>query len=82
MITIHILPNISKSKGSQTMAFDQLREYNMRNGKLEKSFTECRVETSPRPFYKKSKLNISLDKQSDMLYSLFLLDVLGLPKFI
>ena len=30
-IVIHILPNISRSKGNQTMKFDQLVEYNMRN---------------------------------------------------
>ena len=30
-ITIGILPNISRSKGSHTMKFGQLIEYNMRN---------------------------------------------------
>ena len=30
-IPILILPNISQSKGSQTMKFGQLREYNKRN---------------------------------------------------
>ena len=30
-IAMHILPNISKSKGNQTMKFAQLMEYNMRN---------------------------------------------------
>ena len=29
-IAIHILPNISQSKGNQTMKFDQLIEYNKR----------------------------------------------------
>ena len=29
-IAIHILPNISKSKGNQTMKFGQLIEYNKR----------------------------------------------------
>ena len=38
---------------------------------LEKSHTNCGGETSLRPFYKKSKLSISLDQQSSMLYSLF-----------
>ena len=37
-IAIHILPNISRSKGSQTMKFDQLIEINMRNIFLEKSY--------------------------------------------
>ena len=54
---VHILPNISKSKGNQTMKFDQLIEYKMRNIFLEKSYTEC-GEVSPRPFY--NKLSISL----------------------
>ena len=30
-IAIHILPNISHSKGNQTMKFGQLIEYNKRN---------------------------------------------------
>ena len=34
---IHILPNISKSKGNQTMNFGQLIEYSMRKNLLEKS---------------------------------------------
>ena len=37
-IAIHILPNISRSKGSQTMKFDHLIEINMRNIFLEKSY--------------------------------------------
>ena len=39
IIAIHILLNISRSKGNQTMKFGQLTEYNMRNIFLEKSFT-------------------------------------------
>ena len=39
-IAIHILPNISRSKGNQTMKFGQLIEYNMRNIFLEKSYTK------------------------------------------
>ena len=30
-ITIHILPNISRSKGNETMKFGQLIEYKKRN---------------------------------------------------
>ena len=33
---IHILPNISQSKGNQIMRFDQLTEYNKRNIFLQK----------------------------------------------
>ena len=32
------------------MKFSQLREYNMRNISLEKSFTNCDGQTTPRPF--------------------------------
>ena len=62
IIAIHILPNISRSKDSQTMEFGQLKEYNMRNIFLEKSYTKYGGETSPRSFSKKPKLNISLDQ--------------------
>ena len=58
-IVIHILPNISRSKGNQTMKYDQLLEYNIRNIILEKLHTKCGGETSPGPFSEKSKLTIS-----------------------
>ena len=61
-IAMHLLPNISRSKGNQTMKYGQLIEYNMRNIFLEKSYTRCGGETIPRPFSKKSKLNTSLDQ--------------------
>ena len=35
-MAIHIMPNISRNKGNQTMKFTQLIEYNMRNIFLEK----------------------------------------------
>ena len=53
------MPNISRSKGNQTMKFGQLIECNMRNIFLEKSYTKCGGETSPRPFSGKLKLSIS-----------------------
>ena len=37
---IHILVNISRSKGNQAIRFRQLVEYNMRNIFLEKSYTK------------------------------------------
>ena len=73
-IVTHILPNISRSKGSQTMKFGQLIECNMKNIFLEKSYTKCDGKTSPRLFSKKLKLSLSLDQQSKVLYSLLLLD--------
>ena len=54
-IAIHVLLNISRSKGSQAMTCGQLREYNMRTIFLEKSCTKCGGKTSPRTFSKKSK---------------------------
>ena len=50
IITIHILPNILRSKCNQTMKFGQLIKYNMRNVFLEKSYTKC--GGVPGPFLK------------------------------
>ena len=44
---------MSRSKGNQKMKFGQLLECNMRNIFLEKSYTKCVGETSPRPFPEK-----------------------------
>ena len=46
------------------MEFDQLIEQKMRNIFLEKSTTKWARETNPRPFFRKSKLNISLYQKS------------------
>ena len=62
MIAIHILSNISRSKGNQKMKFGQLMEGNMRKSFLEKSYTKCGGETSPRLFSEKLKLSISLNQ--------------------
>ena len=61
-VIIHILLNISRSKGNQTMKFGQLLQYNMRNIFLEKSHTKCGEETIPRLFSKKQKLSMSLEQ--------------------
>ena len=61
-IVIHILHNISRSKNNQTMKFGQLIECNMRNIFIEKSYTKCGGETSPRPFSENLKLSICLDQ--------------------
>ena len=53
------MPNISISKGNQTIKFVQLIEYNMRNAFLEKSYSKCGGDASPRPFYKKSYIWIN-----------------------
>ena len=39
-IAIQTLPNISGSKGNQTIKFGQLKEYNMRKIFFEKSYTK------------------------------------------
>ena len=48
IITIHILPNISRSKFNQTIKFGWLKEYNMRKVFLEALYTNCGGETIPR----------------------------------
>ena len=50
------------SGSNQGMKFGHLIEYNLRNIFLEKSHTKCGRETIPRPFFKKSKLSISVDQ--------------------
>ena len=55
------------------MKFGQLIECNMRNTFLEKLCKKCGGGASPRSFYKKLKLSISLDQQSEMLWSLLIL---------
>ena len=71
-IVIHMLTNISRRKGNQAMIFGQLIEHNMGNIFFwGKSCTKYDGDTIPRPFSKKTKLNISLDQYSKDLYSLF-----------
>ena len=50
-IAIHILPNLSQSKGNQIMKFGQLIEYNMRNIFLQRLCGKWDKETSSRPLY-------------------------------
>ena len=49
--TKYMLPNISRSNDSQTMKFSQLRQYNMRNSFLQKSYRDSGRKTSLRPFF-------------------------------
>ena len=71
-IVIQILSNLSRSKGNQAMKFGLVKEYNMRNIFVEKSYTKF-GRTSPKPFSGKLKLTISLNQWSKVLYCLFLL---------
>ena len=48
VITINIFPNISRSKGNQTMKFGLLIDYNMRNIFLEKSYAKYGGKASHR----------------------------------
>ena len=57
------------------MEFAKLRKYNMRNIFLETSYTKWGGGASTRPCYKKSKLSTSLNQQSEMVYSLLILNV-------
>ena len=50
-IAIHILHNISQSKGNKTMKFGQLIEYNKGNIFLQKLFRKWVNETSYRPLF-------------------------------
>ena len=59
---IHILSNISRRKGDQTVKIGHLRDYDMRNIFLEKLYTKYSRETSCRPFSEKLKLIIYLDQ--------------------
>ena len=67
--------NISRSKDNKTIKFGQIIECNVRNIFREKSHTKFGGESSPKHFSKKSKLSISQDQESEILYSLFLLYV-------
>ena len=48
-IVIQVLRNILRNKDNQAMRFGQLRKYNMKNIFLEKPYTKCGGEISPRP---------------------------------
>ena len=51
-VTIYTLPNISRSKGNQTIKFDKLIKYNNSKNFLEQSYKNRSGETIPRFFFK------------------------------
>ena len=59
---IYTLSNISRSKENQTMKFGHFIENNLIIIFIEKWYTKCDGETSPRPLSQKLKLSISLDQ--------------------
>ena len=65
--TIHILPNILRNKGNHTMKFGQWIECNIRDIFLENKY---KSRKKSHTLSEKSKLSVSLDQQSDILYSL------------
>ena len=67
-----MLPNISRTKGNQTMKVGQLIKDNTRNIFLE-NHTQIVVEKLVLdPFVETQKFSMPLDHQSEMLYGLFL----------
>ena len=52
------MPNISRYKDNQVMRFGHIIEYNMINIFIEKSYSKYGGETSPRLYFKKSKLSL------------------------
>ena len=65
------------------MKFGQIIECNMRKCFLEKPYTKCGGEAIPRIFYKKSKLNISLDQYPEVYrVGLYYIPNCGLSKYV
>ena len=60
IITIHILPNIPRSKSNHAMKFGQLTKYNVRNITLQELCKKWDRETSSRPLVFLIKLYMSL----------------------
>ena len=62
---------VTRSRSNQTTKFGQLVEYNIRNIFLEKSYVKLEKLVLD-PFSKISKLSISLDEPSEVIYGLFI----------
>ena len=77
IITLRLLPNISRSKGNQTMKLGLLIEHDMRNVFLKNQTQNviAKLASETRSLSKISELNLSLDQQSEILNSLILLFV-------
>ena len=62
-IAMHILSDISRSKGNHKMKLGQLIEHNLRNFFVKKKpYIKYGRETITRPFLKKLKLSLFLDQ--------------------
>ena len=84
MTAIYILLKFSRSKCYKTIKFSQLTEHIMKNSFIEKSSTKDDKENSPRSFFKRTKLSISLDQQSESFvqFVLIVCQSRALPKYI
>ena len=84
-IAMHILPNISRSKGNQTLKFGQLIECNIGNIFLYKLYTKCGGESILRPLSKKQNsayFRINSLKFYIVCFYCMLKNVLTAPKTI
>ena len=56
VIMIHILPNISRSKGNRSSKLNPLIAYKVKNPFFLNLYQKCDMETSPRPpiFFQKN----------------------------
>ena len=77
IITLRLLPNISRSKGNQAMKLGLLIEHDMRTVFLKNQTQNviAKLASETRSLSKISELNLSLDQQSEILNSLILLFV-------
>ena len=66
IITIHMLLNISERKATRQWIWSVNKIEDKKNFSWE-IILKCGGEASLRPFYSKSKLDISLGQQSEML---------------
>ena len=67
IITIHILPNISRSKDNKAMKFGKLIEYNVRNTFFKKYAENETGRLVPDLFYSLKKIYISSKQVVDTL---------------
>ena len=81
-ITIHMLLDISRNKGTQTMKFGQLIEYNMGNNFLEKSGTKCGGKAIPKPFSKIQNIYLCISRLIFIQFSFYFMLSRDLLKYI
>ena len=83
IITIHILPYISRSKANQIMTFSRLAEFNMRYIFLGKSYTKCDGEASPDPFLENQNwIYLGINHLNSSFWGFYCISSRGLPKYI